>query len=65
MKQSEEKFLRENIRQMIRHVKQKRNDNEQALREVIRGFIDVELAEAQTPDVDPAPNKSTVINVLE
>ena len=65
MKQSEEKILRENIRQMIRHVKQKRNDNEQALREVIRGFIDVELAEAQTPDVDPAPNKSTGINVLE
>ena len=28
-------------------------------------MMDFELAEGQTPDVDPAPNKSTGINVLE
>jgi hypothetical protein len=64
-----EKLLRENIRQMIRFVKQKRESNEDNLREVIRGFLDIESSllrtESQTPDVSPTPNKSTGINVLE
>ena len=64
----EEKLLRESIKQMIRVVKQKKNDDETSLRETIRGFLDFELnslLESGTPDVDPAPNKSTGINVLE
>ena len=63
----EEKILRENIRQIIRLVKQKKNTEEDILRQVVREFIDVEmqtLTEAG-PDVDPTPNKSTGINVLE
>ena len=68
MNQKEEFTLRESIRHMIRHVKQKRLIEEQELREIIRGFIDIEmetLHEAQTPDNNPTPNKSTGINVLE
>ena len=64
----EEKTLRDNIRHLIQHVKQKRIDEEQQLRAVIRSLIDVEemiLQEAQTPDNNPTPNKSTGINVLE
>ena len=68
MKQ-DEKLLRDNIRHLIRHVKQKKVKEEADLREVIRGFMDVELdvllSERQTPGVDPTPNKSTGINVLE
>ena len=68
MNKKEEEILRESIRHMIRHVKQKRSGEEQQLREVIRSFIDIELEslkEAQTPDNSPTPNKSTGINVLE
>jgi len=68
MNQKEELALRESIRHMIRHVKQKKLNEEQQLREIIRSFIDVEvknLEEAQTPDNNPTPNKSTGINVLE
>ena len=61
----EEKTLRENIRHLIRHVKQKKLNEENDLRGIIRKMMDFELAEGQTPDVDPAPNKSTGINVLE
>ena len=61
----EEKTLRENIRHLIRHVKQNKLNEENNLRDVIRKMMDFELAEGQTPDVDPAPNKSTGINVLE
>ena len=61
----EEKILRENIRQIIRHVKSKRSNEEKQLREVIQKMISVDLLESSTPDVDPAPNKSTGINVLE
>ncbi len=65
MNQKQEKLLRENIRHMIRHVKQKKLDEEKALRNIIVGFIDKELSEASVPDVNPTPNKSTGINVLE
>ena len=68
MNQKEEKTLRESIRHMIRHVKEKRLTEEQELRQVIQKFIDYELKnlnEAQTPDNSPTPNRSTGINVLE
>ena len=61
----EEKTLRESIRRLIRHVKQKKLNEEVTLRDVIRKMIDFDITEGQTPDVDPAPNKSTGINVLE
>ena len=65
----EEKTLRENIRHLIRHVKQKKDNSEEQLREVIRGFATHELqamiSESAVADVDPTPNKSTGINVLE
>jgi hypothetical protein len=68
MNHNEEKALRESIRHMIRHVKQKRVDEENNVRSLIRGFMDIEiksLVEGSVPDVDPTPNKSTGINVLE
>ena len=93
MNPNEEKKLRKNIRHMIRHVKQKKENlqlnEEKRLRETIRGLMDHEmkvlneeerfrsmvrtfikrevsiLIEANTPDGDPTPNKSTGINVLE
>ena len=65
----EEKNLRNNIRQLIRHVKQKRIDEEQEVRSSLKTLMRLELqnmlSEAETPDQDPAPNKSTGINVLE
>jgi hypothetical protein len=63
----EEKVLRENIRQIIRLVKQKKNTEENELRQVVREFIDIEMQTLNEagPDVDPTPNKSTGINVLE
>ncbi len=64
----QEKLLRENIRRMIRHVKQKKLNEETDLRNVIRQFMDYELDqlnESSVPDVNPTPNKSTGINVLE
>ena len=69
MNENEEKKLRENIRHLIQHVKEKKQIEEESLREVIRDIAHYEMKnlrkEAQTPDVDPAPNKSTGINVLE
>jgi len=61
----EEKILRESIRSIIRHVKSKRLNEENELRQIIQKMMDFDLLEAQTPDVDPTPNKSTGINVLE
>jgi hypothetical protein len=68
MNQKEEKSLRENIRHMIRYVKQKRSNEEDQLRSVIRAFCNDEiqqLSERQVADNAPTPNKSTGINVLE
>ena len=65
MNQQEERNLRESIRHLIRHVKNKKLNEELELRNIIRQMMDFELSEGQTPDVDPAPNKSTGINVLE
>ena len=65
----QEKLLRENIRRMIRYVKHKKLNEEVELRNVIRHFMDDELrqltAESSVPDIEPTPNKSTGINVLE
>jgi hypothetical protein len=68
MNQKEEKSLRENIRYMVRHVKQKRLNEEDQLRSVIQAFCNDEiqqLEERQVADNSPTPNKSTGINVLE
>jgi hypothetical protein len=65
---NEEKVLRESIRSVIKFVKQKRLNEEKELRKIINSLIDYELQnldESQTADTDPAPNKSTGINVLE
>ena len=70
---NEEKILRENIREMIRFVKQKKTKQveleEQQLRGIIQQFIEIEerlmLQEGGLPDDKPTPNKSTGINVLE
>tara|TARA_Y100001963_G_scaffold116933_1_gene162603 strand:+ start:1617 stop:2405 length:789 start_codon:yes stop_codon:yes gene_type:complete len=65
----DERILRENIRQLIRHVKQKKIDEEQEVRNHLKKLMRLELQmmlnEADVPDVDPTPNKSTGINVLE
>jgi|ETNvirenome_6_85_1030632.scaffolds.fasta_scaffold42226_2 hypothetical protein len=75
MNAKQEQILRENIRQLIEVVKEKRNtppntllQEEERLRGIVRNLIEVELrhlAENTTPDNDPTPNKSTGINMLE
>lgn len=63
-----EDLLRENVRDLISLVKKKNKNTqseEQQLRTIIREFLQYELREAKTPDNDPAPHKSTGINVLE
>ena len=65
---SNETMLRESIRSVVKFVKEKRLNEEKQLRKIIREMLDYELnslEEAQTADTDPAPNKSTGINVLE
>ena len=66
---NDEQALRENIRQLIRHVKHKRQNEEQAIRKTLKQLMRLELhqmiVEGDVPDVDPTPNKSTGINVLE
>ena len=65
----DELTLRENIRHLIRHVKQKKINEEQEVRNHLKKLLRLELQsmlmEADVPDVDPTPNKSTGINVLE
>ena len=69
MNANEEKVLRENIRQMIRFIKQKKVSqaqlDEQKLRGIIQKLIEVEELNEALPDEKPTPNKSTGINVLE
>ena len=43
MNPNEEKTLRENIRRVIRHVKNKKLNEENELRDIIRKFADFEL----------------------
>ena len=71
----QEQKLRENIRQLIEVVKQRREsaaakiiEEEARLSGIVRGLLNIELSnlsEGITPDNDPTPNKSTGINVLE
>ena len=65
----DEQILRENIKQLIKHVKSKKLNEEQEIRNTLKKLLRLELkkmiSEADVPDVDPAPNKSTGINVLE
>ena len=64
----EEQELRSSIRSLIRYVKTKRLNEEGELRQIINSLFEYELKtlnERQTADVDPTPNKSTGINVLE
>ena len=64
----EEQELRSSIRSLIRYVKTKRLNEESQLRQIISSLLEHELKtlnERQTADVDPTPNKSTGINVLE
>jgi hypothetical protein len=69
MMNTDETILRENIRQLVRFVKQKRQKEEQEIRESLKRLMRLELqqmiTEGEVPDVDPTPNKSTGINVLE
>ena len=61
-------MLREHIRGLVSLVKKKNKNQvpeEERLRSIIREFLHYELKEAKTPDNDPAPHKSTGINVLE
>lgn len=65
----EERILRENIRRLIRVVKNKKQLEHEKFRDLLGTLMEHELkamlSESQTPDVDPTPNKSTGINVLE
>lgn len=65
----EEKILRSNIRDLIRFVKNKKKNQKHLFEQNIIKLAELELQkmlkEASTPDVDPTPNKSTGINVLE
>ena len=69
MNQKEEQTLRENIRHLIKYVKSKNNLEQKQIRESITTLAELELQkmlqEREVADVDPAPNKSTGINVLE
>ena len=68
MNQDEQK-LRSSIRQMIRFVKERKEAERSLFENNILKLAKLELTkmiqEAATPDVDPTPNKSTGINVLE
>ena len=65
----DEKILRNNIRHLIRAVKSKRLDEHKKMHKLVKTLVQHELGvmltEGSTPDVDPTPNKSTGINVLE
>lgn len=68
MNYKDEQALRTNIRSLIDYVKTKKLVEEKELRGIIRSLLDHEMAilsERQTADVDPTPNKSTGINILE
>ena len=65
----EERTLRSNIRDLIRIVKQKKANEKDLFENNIFKLATLELEkmllEGGVPDVDPTPNKSTGINVLE
>ena len=64
---NEEKRLRNIIKELLDHEIGALNEEER-FRNAVRSFVKREvdiLVEANTPDGDPTPNKSTGINVLE
>jgi len=65
----DETILRENIYKLVKLVNKRKTDELSEARQLIRKLINYELKElideARVPDVDPTPNKSTGINVLE
>jgi len=65
----DEQTLRENIQNLIQIVKNKKLVEEDQLRDLIQDLAIFEheqiINERGTPDIDPTPNKSTGINVLE
>lgn len=69
MKPNEEKLLRENIRSLIKFVKEKKQLEEQKTKDAFRELVALELRsmlkESSVADTNPTPNKSTGINVLE
>ena len=69
MNPDERKLLKDNIRRLVRFVKQKKLNEKKQLKEAVKELMLLELRkmliEKQTPDVNPTPNKSTGINVLE
>mgnify|MGYP001389008097 CR=1 FL=1 len=69
MNKQEETLLRNSIRQMIKVVKENKQLSEQTFRNSLTTLAKLELEkmlqEREVADVDPAPNKSTGINVLE
>ena len=69
MNPKERNLLKDNIRRLVHFVKQKKTLEERNIRKSLKDLILLELKsllfEKQTPDVNPTPNKSTGINVLE
>ena len=69
MNNKEEQELRENIRHLIKHVKSTRLKEEVLFRESLVEIAELELSkmlqEREVASVDPTPNKSTGINILE
>ena len=64
----EEKILRESIRNIISTVKQRKKaelQEKQKAEKYIRMIVRQLITEAETADTDPAPGKTTGINVLE
>jgi hypothetical protein len=65
---NQEETLRYNIRHLIKHVKNKKLNEEKKFESLLVKLVEQELTlminEGDTPDVDPTPNKSTGINVL-
>tara|TARA_B100001123_G_scaffold74689_3_gene84200 strand:+ start:17271 stop:18029 length:759 start_codon:yes stop_codon:yes gene_type:complete len=69
MNPKERELLKDNIRRLVRFVKQKKLNEQEKMKEALKKLMILELqsmlSEKQTPDVNPTPNKSTGINVLE
>ncbi len=69
MNQQEETLLRENIRELIKVIQRKKHHKSSQIQEALKELMFLELqsmvSERSVPDVDPTPNKSTGINVLE
>jgi len=69
MNPEDKELLKDNIRRLVKLVKQKKTNEKKKFKESLKELMVLELQammmEKQTPDVNPTPNKSTGINVLE